>query len=129
MDAIKNAIEVLTTERDQLKTQLDEVNVAIAALEHLFTKQKETDTSEPIPTPTNNFIRYDAWTQEEDQLLAESCYMCQQDPDMTNERMLAFASEMTGRTPGACGYRWYRKIRPNLPTYIAELREENYARV
>lgn len=121
MDAVRNALGSLETERGKLASQLNEVLTAINALKPLV--QKEVVQPEPVVVvqEETSTKRWGSWTNEDDKALAEACNMCMSDPNMSQGDMLKFASDILHRTPAACGYRWYRKIKPRLSEFLPEL--------
>lgn len=67
--------------------------------------------------------RQDAWTREEDLLLAETVLQYIKNGNTQLEAFKAVASKLV-RTPAACGFRWNATIRKQYESAIKQAKEE-----
>lgn len=73
-----------------------------------------------------NDTRQDAWTEEEDKLLADTVLQCIQEGRTQLEAFKEVAAKLS-RTSAACGFRWNAKIRKQCQTQVQAAKEKRKA--
>lgn len=70
-----------------------------------------------------NDTRQDAWTEEEDRLLADTVLQCIQEGRTQLEAFKEVAEKLS-RTAAACGFRWNAKIRKQCQEQVQAAKEK-----
>ncbi|MFD1067240.1 RsfA family transcriptional regulator [Oceanobacillus locisalsi] len=73
-----------------------------------------------------NDTRQDAWTEEEDRLLADTVLKCIQEGRTQLEAFKEVAEKLS-RTSAACGFRWNAKIRKQCQEQVQAAKEKRKA--
>ncbi|WP_152656487.1 RsfA family transcriptional regulator [Oceanobacillus sp. CFH 90083] len=73
-----------------------------------------------------NDTRQDAWTEEEDRLLADTVLNCIQEGRTQLEAFKEVAEKLS-RTSAACGFRWNAKIRKQCQEQVQTAKEKRKA--
>ncbi|GEN86601.1 MULTISPECIES: Myb-like DNA-binding domain-containing protein [Oceanobacillus] len=73
-----------------------------------------------------NDTRQDAWTEEEDRLLADTVLQCIQEGRTQLEAFKEVAEKLS-RTAAACGFRWNAKIRKQCQEQVQAAKEKRKA--
>ncbi|WP_040979923.1 Myb-like DNA-binding domain-containing protein [Oceanobacillus jeddahense] len=73
-----------------------------------------------------NDTRQDAWTEEEDRLLADTVLKCIQEGRTQLEAFKEVAEKLS-RTSAACGFRWNAKIRKQCQEQVQDAKEKRKA--